>query len=112
MLESNFDYLNGIDFDKGCFVGQEVTARTKYRGLVRRRLFGVYIDGDVPPLGTSIEVNGKHAGTMMSGFENLGLALLKVEVVGKHFGLNRIFKAGKTILKPWMPEWFGSEKSQ
>ena len=38
LLESNFDVLNGIDWDKGCYMGQELTARTKYRGLVKRRL--------------------------------------------------------------------------
>ena len=44
LLESGFDELNGVDWQKGCYVGQELTARTKYRGLIKKRLFPVRID--------------------------------------------------------------------
>ena len=88
LLETNFDHLNGIDFNKGCFVGQEVTARTKYRGLIRRRLFGVHVDGSLPVPGTSIRSDGKHVGTMMSGYGDIGLALLKLEFAGRDVELN------------------------
>ena len=55
LLESGFDELNGVDWQKGCYMGQELTARTKYRGLIRKRLFPVRIDGALPAPGTSIE---------------------------------------------------------
>ena len=48
LLESGFDELHGVDWQKGCYMGQELTARTKYRGLIKRRLFPVRIDGPLP----------------------------------------------------------------
>ena len=48
LLESGFDELNGVDWQKGCYVGQELTARTKYRGLIKKRLFPVRIEGPPP----------------------------------------------------------------
>ena len=45
LLESGFDELRGVDWQKGCYVGQELTARTKYRGLIKKRLFPVTIAG-------------------------------------------------------------------
>ena len=54
LLESGFEELNGVDFDKGCYLGQELTARTKYRGLVKKRLMPVRIYGDPPAPGTEI----------------------------------------------------------
>ena len=51
LLESGFDELNGVDWDKGCYIGQELTARTKYRGLIKKRLFPVRIDGPAPEPG-------------------------------------------------------------
>ena len=54
LLENGFDELHGIDWQKGCYMGQELTARTKYRGLIRKRLLPVAIDGSPPPPGASI----------------------------------------------------------
>ena len=48
LLESGFDELNGVDWQKGCYIGQELTARTKYRGLIKKRLMPVRIDGPAP----------------------------------------------------------------
>ena len=45
LLEAGFDELNGVDWQKGCYVGQELTARTKYRGLIKKRLMPVAIEG-------------------------------------------------------------------
>ena len=54
LLENNIDLLNGIAWDKGCYTGQELTARTKYRGLIKKRLMPVKIDGPVPHVGTPL----------------------------------------------------------
>ena len=48
LLESGFDELHGVDWQKGCYMGQELTARTKYRGLIKRRLFPVKVEGALP----------------------------------------------------------------
>ena len=54
MLEAGLDRLGAVDFEKGCYVGQEVTARTHYRGLVKRRLVPLTIAGDPPAIDSDI----------------------------------------------------------
>src|SRR5437667_381687 len=73
--------LNGVDGQKGCYIGQELTARTKYRGLVKRRLMPVTIDGPTPVPGTIVTADGREVGEMRSSRDRLGLALLRVEPV-------------------------------
>src|SRR5204862_1896273 len=80
LLESGFDELNGVDWQKGCYIGQELTARTKYRGLIKKRLFPVRIDGPAPP-GTEVALGGKDAGEMRSSRDGVGLALLRLDAV-------------------------------
>ncbi len=79
LLESNFDELNGIDWDKGCYMGQELTARTKYRALLKKRLMPVRIEGPLPPHGTPILANGKPVGTIRSGRGDRAMALLRLD---------------------------------
>ena len=79
LLENNFDELHGVDWEKGCYMGQELTARTKYRGLVRKRLMPVRIDGPVPELGTPLMAGDKEIGEMRSGQNSRGLALIRLE---------------------------------
>ena len=105
MVESNFEELNGIDFGKGCYVGQEVTARTKYRGLVRKRLWRVDVDGPLPAPGTPIMLNGKEAGTMQSGRDSVGIALLRLERVDQAESSGEPLIAGEARLTPVKPDW-------
>jgi folate-binding protein YgfZ len=79
LLEANFDALNGVDWQKGCYMGQELTARTKYRGLVKRRLMPVTIDGEAPLPGTPLMLDGKEAGEMRSSHDGLGMALIRLD---------------------------------
>lgn len=79
LLENGFDELNGIDWQKGCYMGQELTARTKYRGLVKKRLLPVAVDGPLPAPGTPIMRGGEEAGEMRSGSDGMGLALLRLD---------------------------------
>lgn len=81
LLENGFEELNGVDFKKGCFMGQELTARTKYRGLVRKRLLPIKIDGDAPKPGTAIMNGDKEAGIIRSVHGDGGLALIRLERV-------------------------------
>ena len=83
LLENGFDELHGIDWQKGCYMGQELTARTRYRGLVRKRLLPVEVDGPLPAPGTPVMVGDKEAGEMRSGLDGLGLALLRLEYLDK-----------------------------
>ena len=101
LLEAGFDELNGVDWQKGCFIGQELTARTKYRGLIKKRLMPVESDGPVLAPGTIVTADGREVGEMRSSRDGLGLALLRIEafVEGKHL------KAGNTTLVASKPSW-------
>ncbi|NIZ02754.1 CAF17-like 4Fe-4S cluster assembly/insertion protein YgfZ [Thalassospira lucentensis] len=79
LLENGFEELNGVDFKKGCFMGQELTARTKYRGLVRKRLLPIKIEGSAPKPGTTIMNGDKEAGIIRSVHGDGGLALIRLE---------------------------------
>ena len=105
LLESGFDELNGVDWQKGCYIGQELTARTKYRGLIKKRLFPVRIEGAFPEPGTMVTLDGKDAGEMRSMRDGFGLALLRLEAADA----NRPLSAGMAILKPLHPDWMRAE---
>lgn len=83
LLENNVDLLNGIAWDKGCYTGQELTARTRYRGLVKKRLTPVRISGAVPEIGTPLIEAGSEVGEMRGASGDLGLALLRLERLRK-----------------------------
>ena len=101
LLEAGFDELNGVDWQKGCYIGQELTARTKYRGLIKKRLMPVEIDGPAPAPGAIVTADGREVGEMRSSRDGLGLALLRIEPVieGKQL------KAGDTALVVSKPGW-------
>ena len=100
LLESGFDELNGVDWKKGCYMGQELTARTKYRGLVKKRLFPVRLDGPLPAPGTLIERDGQEVGEIRSGLGDRALAMLRLDGM-KGDGLT----AGGTRILPEVPAW-------
>jgi folate-binding protein YgfZ len=81
LLEAGFDELNGISWTKGCYMGQELTARTRYRGLLKRRLVPVTITGPTPPPGTAVMNDGRDVGTMRSANGGNGLAVLRLDVL-------------------------------
>jgi len=84
LLEFRMDDLNAIDFSKGCYVGQELTARTKYRGNVKRQHFITRFDGDVPPHGTPVlNDDGVAVGTVLSSSGNNALTLLRLDQIEK-----------------------------
>jgi folate-binding protein YgfZ len=75
--EGNLDFLGGIDWKKGCYLGQELTARMHYRGLAKRRLFPVMLKGPCFTFGQHIGEFGE----MRSRRGNIGLALLRIDSV-------------------------------
>jgi len=76
ILEAGFGRLNGVDFRKGCYVGQEVTARMKHKTELRKGLVSVKIDGTAP-VGTEILANGKTAGTLFTQSGGRAIAYLR-----------------------------------
>jgi folate-binding protein YgfZ len=105
LLENGFDELGGVDWKKGCYVGQEVTARMKYRALIRKRLMPVRIDGAAPPFGTRVMLGDAEAGEMRSAAGGLGLALLRIEAVEKAAVDGATLVAGDAKLTPHKPGW-------
>ncbi len=103
LLESGFEELNGLDWDKGCYMGQELTARTKYRGLVKKRLMPVEIDGPAPAPGTPVLRDGREAGVMRSSAGGVGLALLRLERLAGLDG--QALTAGEAKVTPAKPDW-------
>jgi tRNA-modifying protein YgfZ len=88
LIEHGYDLLHAVDFRKGCYVGQEVTARSKYRGVVRKTLYHVYADSLLPSAGTVIWQGEDHRdiGEMRSSVAGVGLALLRIEDVQPNTG--------------------------
>jgi hypothetical protein len=99
LLEAGFDELNGVSWTKGCYMGQELTARTKYRGLVKRRLVPVAVQGPLPAPGSAIFRNAQEVGVMRSGRDQAGLASLRLDALGGPL------RCGETILTPRIPAW-------
>ena len=104
LLENGFDELHGIDWQKGCYIGQELTARTKYRGLVRKRLMPVEIDGPAPEPGTKLLLDGQEAGEMRSASDGVGLAMIRLEHLDRATS-GAGFSAGNARLTPRRPSW-------
>lgn len=102
LLESGFDELNGVDWKKGCYMGQELTARTKYRALVRKRLFPVSVEGALPPPGTSVHLDGKEVGELRSGSGRRALALLQTEAARGPGPLTADGVQIVPVIPPWM----------
>jgi folate-binding protein YgfZ len=77
--EANLDQLGGVNFKKGCYVGQEVVSRMEHRGTARSRILPVALDGDAPPKGTDIRSGGKQVGTLLSSAGSKALALIRLD---------------------------------
>lgn len=102
LAEANADLLGGIDWEKGCWMGQEVTARMHYRGLAKRRLTPMRVDGPVPARGATVERDGKPVGECRSSAGDLVMVLARTEAIDEaETGL----RSGEAHLRPAPPEW-------
>ncbi len=104
LLEAGFDELGGVAWEKGCYMGQELTARTKYRGLVKRRLVPVTLDSAPPPAGTPILAEGVEVGSLRSSAGQIGLAMLRIDA------LKKPLLAGNALVQPNIPDWMNLPK--
>ena len=78
-LEADFDLLNGVDFKKGCFVGQETTSRMKRRGSIKSRMLPLRFDGVAPTHGAEILAGTLRAGEVLSGADGRAMALVRLD---------------------------------
>jgi folate-binding protein YgfZ len=78
-IEANFDLLNGIDFKKGCFVGQETTSRMKRRGQIKSRMLPIVFDGRPPAHGAEVLAGELRAGEALSGVAGRAMALVRLD---------------------------------
>jgi tRNA-modifying protein YgfZ len=81
-LDCNFEELNGVDFAKGCYVGQELTARMKHRATARRRLLPVSASAPLPPPGTPLKLGSNDIGELRGSLANRGMALVRLDRLG------------------------------
>ena len=81
LLENNFDNLNAIDWDKGCYVGQEITARMKYRGLLKKKLYSLKLKSGEVSAGDELIINEKKIGTIISIANSNIFAVLNINFV-------------------------------
>ena len=103
LLEANFDKLNGVDWEKGCYLGQEVTARSKYRGLVKKRFVGVHVSNLEPQEGMIIMKDDTNVGEIRSTQGNYGIALLRVDSISDNNPLT-LERNGVVTTRP--QKWF------
>ena len=78
-IEADFDLLAGIDFKKGCFVGQETTSRMKRRGVIKNRMLPIVFDGSAPAFGAEVLAGELRAGEVLSGRDGRAMALLRLD---------------------------------
>ena len=109
LLENGYDELRAIDWKKGCYVGQEVTARMRYRGLARKRLVPVRIEGPPPPPGAIVMLGDQEAGEMRSSAGDRGLALLRLEAIEACARDGAVLSSGEARLVPGRPAWLATE---
>jgi len=101
-IEADFDLLNGIDFAKGCFVGQETTSRMKRRGAIKNRMMPITFDGPPPPPGAEVLSGTLRAGEVMTGRDGEAIALLRLDRLE---GALTVDGRPITVRRPdWMPE--------
>jgi folate-binding protein YgfZ len=103
--ESNMDQFSGVDFDKGCFVGQEVVSRIEHRALARTRVVPVGFEGPPPEAGVPVMAGDKRVGTMGSGVVGRGLAALRLDRVEEALANHAALVAGGIELHPVKPRW-------
>ena len=103
--EADMDQLHGVDFQKGCFVGQEVVSRMEHRGSARTRVVPVAFGGAHPALGVAVTAGGKPMGTMGSAAGGRGLALLRLDRVDEALATGTPLMAGDVELRLVKPTW-------
>ena len=103
--ETDMDQFGGVDFDKGCFVGQEVVSRIEHRGTARTRVVPVSFDGFAPEAGTPVSAGEKAVGTLGSSAQGRGLAMLRLDRAADALAAGQTLTAGGIEMRLVKPAW-------
>ena len=103
----NLDIRGGIDYKKGCFVGQEVVSRMKRRGKIRKR--SVTLNGDNLKAGEPVMAKGKRLGFITSATETNALAILRIDHLARALGDQVSLTSADIPLEPGLPDWLKAE---
>jgi hypothetical protein len=103
--EADMDQLAGVDFDKGCYVGQEVVSRVEHRSNARSRVLPIAYDEFSPSPGIPVMAGDKQVGTLGSTAKGRGLALLRLDRVVDALASGTPFDAGGIVLRVKKPDW-------
>jgi tRNA-modifying protein YgfZ len=103
--ETDMDQLGGVDFGKGCYVGQEVVSRMEHRGTARTRAVPVRYDGSAPEAGVAVLAGTRHVGIMGSAAAGNGIALLRLDRVADALSRAETLTAGGVAIRPVKPDW-------
>ena len=103
--EADMDQLAGVDFQKGCYVGQEVVSRMEHRGTARTRAVPVRYDGASPQAGTAIVAGDRQLGHMGSAAAGIGIALLRLDRVAEALSHGEPLTAGGVPVHLVKPDW-------
>ena len=98
LLENNFENLNSISWDKGCYVGQEITARMKYRALLKKKIYSLEIKDGLPIIGQQIKDDENEFGKIISIKNNSVLAMLKIELAEKQINTKQQIKTNEGVV--------------
>jgi hypothetical protein len=96
--EASMDRLNGVDFGKGCYVGQEIVSRVEHRGTARKRVTPVLIEGARPEPGAPVTAGGVEVGVMGSSIPGQGLAMLRLDKVADATAAGAPLRCGEATL--------------
>jgi len=103
--ETDMDQLGGVDFAKGCYVGQEVVSRMEHRGTARTRAVPVRYDGAAPAAGATVMAGDRQVGTMGSAAAGRAVALLRLDRVAEAMARHEPLAAGGTAIHLVKPDW-------
>jgi hypothetical protein len=103
--EVDMDQFDGVDFHKGCFVGQEVVSRMEHRGNVRTRIVPVAYDGFAPDAGAAVMAGEKQVGTFGSSAGGRALAMLRLDRAEDALAASQVLVAGAVMLRLVKLDW-------
>jgi len=103
--ETDMDQLGGVDFAKGCYVGQEVVSRIEHRGTARTRAVPIRYDGAAPQTGVTVTAGAQQVGTMGSAAAGRGIALLRLDRIAEAISRGEELSAGGVPIRLVKPDW-------
>ncbi len=101
----DMDQLGGVDFGKGCYVGQEVVSRMEHRGTARRRLIPVTAKGELPAPGSDVKAGDRAIGTLGSSANGRAVAIVRLDRAKEAIDAGVPITAGDAELDPFVPGW-------